>query len=39
VYPKIILSKDGKDIYYEYLVAPNVSKVKGLTDFSSIEDI
>lgn len=39
IYPKIILSQSWKDIYYEYLVTPNVWSVKWVSDFSWISDI
>jgi hypothetical protein len=38
-YPKIILSKDGQDVYYEYLAIPNAWEVKDVTDFSNIKEV
>ncbi|MBW7954446.1 VCBS repeat-containing protein [Candidatus Gracilibacteria bacterium] len=35
-YPKIIISKEGKEIYYEYLITPNAGQVQILNDFVEV---
>lgn len=38
-YPKIIISKNGQIIYYEYIVSPNVWQVEIEDDFALVKNI